>query len=110
MRGPRRCSSSSTSATSARDARGSSRAASSSASPSPVPSCGFAALVFVFLYAPIVVVIVYAFNGGRETLVWDGFSTRWFGAALRDTAVTDALRNSLVIAAGMPGRSRPSGR
>ena len=61
---------------------------------------GWAALVFVFLYAPIVVVIVYAFNGGRETLVWDGFSTRWFGAALRDTAVTDALRNSLVIAAG----------
>ena len=50
---------------------------------------GFAALVFVFLYAPIVVVIVYAFNGGRETLVWDGFSTRWFGTALRDTAVTD---------------------
>ena len=56
--------------------------------------------MFVFLYAPIVVVIVYAFNGGRETLVWDGFSTKWFGAALHDTAVTDALRNSLVIAAG----------
>jgi len=59
-----------------------------------------AALVFVFLYAPIVVVVVYAFNGGRETLVWDGFSTRWFGEALHDTAVTEALRNSAVIAAG----------
>ena len=45
---------------------------------------GAAALVFVFLYAPILVVIVYAFNGGRETLVWDGFSTKWFGEALHD--------------------------
>lgn len=59
-----------------------------------------AALVFVFLYAPIVVVVLYAFNGGRETLVWDGFSTRWFGEALHDSAVTEAFRNSIVIAAG----------
>ena len=43
-----------------------------------------AALVFVFLYAPILVVVVYAFNGGRQALVWDGFSTKWFGAALHD--------------------------
>ena len=59
-----------------------------------------ATLVFVFLYAPIVVVVAYSFNGGRETLIWDGFSTKWFGRALHDTAVTDALKNSLVIATG----------
>jgi ABC-type spermidine/putrescine transport system permease subunit II len=33
-------------------------------------------------------------------LTWDGFSTRWFGIALRDDAVRDALQNSVVIAAG----------
>jgi ABC-type spermidine/putrescine transport system permease subunit II len=59
-----------------------------------------ATLLFVFLYAPILVVVLYAFNGGRQVLVWDGFSTKWFGAALHDEAVTEALRNSLLIAFG----------
>jgi ABC-type spermidine/putrescine transport system permease subunit II len=60
----------------------------------------FAFLVYVFLYAPIAIVVVYAFNGGRQTLVWDGFSTRWFGVALRDEVIRDALRNSVVVATG----------
>ena len=59
-----------------------------------------ALVVYAFLYAPVAVVVVYAFNGGRQTLNWEGFSTRWFGAALRDDSITDALRNSLLIAAG----------
>lgn len=59
-----------------------------------------AVLVFAFLYAPIAVVVVYAFNGGRQVLVWDGFSTKWFGEALHDDAVTEALRNSVLIALG----------
>ena len=59
-----------------------------------------AVLVFAFLYLPIGIVVAYAFNGGRQTLNWEGFSTRWFGAALRDDSITSALRNSLLIAAG----------
>ena len=39
--------------------------------------------MYVFLYAPIAIVVVYAFNGGRQVLVWDGFSTKWFGEALQ---------------------------
>lgn len=61
---------------------------------------GFALLVYAFLYAPIAVVVVYAFNGGRQVLNWEGFSTRWFGEALGDEVIRDALRNSLVIALG----------
>ena len=57
-------------------------------------------LVYLFLYAPIVVVIVYAFNGGRQVLNWDGFSTKWFGAALDDPTITEPFRNSLFVAAG----------
>ena len=59
-----------------------------------------AALVYAFLYLPIGIVVVYAFNGGRQTLNWEGFSLRWFGAALRDDAITGALRNSVVVALG----------
>jgi len=59
-----------------------------------------AAFVYVFLYAPIGVIVVYAFNGGRQTLNWGGFSTRWFGAALHDSTITGPLRTSLEIALG----------
>jgi ABC-type spermidine/putrescine transport system permease subunit II len=61
---------------------------------------GHAALVYVFLYAPIVIVIIFAFNGGRQVLNWDGFSTKWFGEALADPSITEPFRNSLVIAFG----------
>jgi spermidine/putrescine transport system permease protein len=61
---------------------------------------GWALLVYAFLYLPIVIVVVYAFNGGRQVLNWDGFSTRWFGEALRDPTITEPFRNSLLVAAG----------
>jgi spermidine/putrescine transport system permease protein len=57
-------------------------------------------LVYLFLYAPIAVVIVYAFNGGRQVLNWGGFSTKWFGEALSDPTITEPFRNSLIVASG----------
>jgi spermidine/putrescine transport system permease protein len=56
--------------------------------------------VFLFLYAPIVIVVIYSFNGGRQVLNWQGFSTKWFGEALADDSITEPFRNSLVIAFG----------
>jgi spermidine/putrescine transport system permease protein len=56
--------------------------------------------VFLFLYAPIVIVVIYSFNGGRQVLNWQGFSTKWFGRALADETITEPFRNSLVIALG----------
>ncbi len=58
-----------------------------------------AALVYAFLYLPIVVVVVFAFNGTeRSTTVWGGFSTRWFDFALGDEVVQAALLNSFLVA------------
>ena len=57
-----------------------------------------ALLVYAFLYAPILVVVVLAFNGGRQVLYWEGFSTKWFGAALRNPDIRDALQTSLIVA------------
>ena len=57
-------------------------------------------LVYAFLYAPILVVIVLAFNESREVLVWEGFSLKWFGDALRDPTITEPLKNSVLIALG----------
>ncbi|MDQ4107212.1 MAG: ABC transporter permease [Actinomycetota bacterium] len=61
---------------------------------------GWALLVYAFLYAPILIVVIYAFNGGRQVLNWEGFSTKWFGEALSDPTITEPLKNSLVIGVG----------
>lgn len=60
----------------------------------------YSALAYVFLFAPIVIVVVYAFNAGRNVAAWEGFSTRWFEAALSDDSITSSIGRSLVIATG----------
>jgi spermidine/putrescine transport system permease protein len=58
-----------------------------------------AALTYAFLFLPIIVVVVLAFNATtKATTVWGGFSLRWFGIALADEVVRDALSNSFWIA------------
>jgi spermidine/putrescine transport system permease protein len=56
-------------------------------------------LVYLFLYLPIFVVVLFAFNDtSRRVTQWDGFSFRWFEVALNDQVVHRALSNSFVIA------------
>ena len=59
---------------------------------------GYSALVYVVLFAPILVVVVYAFNDGRQVEIWEGFSTRWFTTALEDEAIRQAIGRSVIIA------------
>ena len=56
----------------------------------------YAALVFSFLYAPLLILIAFSFNDGRFT-VWEGFSIRWYSAAVADPQLGEALVNSLII-------------
>src|SRR4051794_28220498 len=68
----------------------------------PVVEGGFrlhAALVYGFLFLPIVVVVVFSFNATvRYVTDWQGFSLVWYQRAFADTTVLNGLRNSLVIA------------
>lgn len=65
----------------------------------PVPRLlgGYSALLYIGLFLPIVVVVVYAFNSGRYVAVWDGFSTKWFSAALDDPSITASIGRSFRI-------------
>lgn len=54
--------------------------------------------VYLFLFLPIIFVIVFSFNASRLVAVWGGFSLKWYGAAWSSGAVLDALRTSLVVA------------
>lgn len=47
-------------------------------------------LGFAFLYLPMMILIVYSFNGGRNVAIWAGFSTKWYGELFRDQAFLDA--------------------
>ena len=58
-----------------------------------------AGLVYVFLFLPIAVVVVFSFNGTtRYVTDWEGFSLKWYQRALTDLTVQRALVNSLQIA------------
>lgn len=60
---------------------------------------GYALIAYLFLFVPIVVVIIFSFNAGRHAAELIGFSTRWYEAAWTNTFVIRALGNSLKIAA-----------
>lgn len=57
----------------------------------------YTALAYLFLHAPIAVLIAFSFNSGRFT-VWEGASLRWYEAALRNGQLLEAALNSLIIA------------
>ena len=57
----------------------------------------FAGLVYLFLYAPIAVLVFFSFNSSRSTQVWTGFSTQWYGELLRDETILSAFKNSLIV-------------
>ena len=58
----------------------------------------WAALIFIFLFLPIGVVVLFSFNASRLVAVWSGFSFKWYGTAWTDPAILDALRVSLTVA------------
>lgn len=53
--------------------------------------------VYVFLYAPIALVVLFSFNAGRHASEFSGFSTQWYGKALSNPFLTEALANSLIV-------------
>ncbi|RQO58459.1 putrescine ABC transporter permease PotI [Paucibacter sp. KBW04] len=55
-------------------------------------------LGFVFLYLPILALILYSFNDSKIPAVWGGFTLKWYGALLEDREVLSGLRLSLEIA------------
>src|SRR5262249_14658348 len=56
------------------------------------------ALGLAFLYAPIVILVIYSFNASRLVTIWGGWSTRWYAALLQDRAMLEAAATSLGIA------------
>jgi spermidine/putrescine transport system permease protein len=58
---------------------------------------GNAALLFAFLYLPVVILILFSFNNTRSVAVFSGFSTEWYTALAANEDLLLAARNSLLI-------------
>ncbi|MDO4743717.1 MAG: ABC transporter permease [bacterium] len=58
----------------------------------------FTALIFIFLYAPLVVMIFFSFNSSKSTSVFSGFSLHWYTELLNDSATIEAVKNTLILA------------
>lgn len=58
----------------------------------------YAALVYLFLYAPIALIVLFSFSAGRSASELRGLSLQWYGTALGNPFVLEALRTSLIVA------------
>src|SRR5476651_570518 len=59
---------------------------------------GWLSLGYLFLYLPIIVLVVFSFNSSRQDMVWSGFSTQWYAALMHDDEIISGFGLSLRIA------------
>ena len=57
----------------------------------------YLALVFLIMYLPILVVVIFSFNNSRLTVSWEGFSLQWYETLVQDDTLMEALVNSLIL-------------
>ncbi|HBQ64680.1 MAG TPA: spermidine/putrescine ABC transporter permease [Clostridiales bacterium] len=53
--------------------------------------------IFIFLYAPILILIIFSFNDSRSRVKWEGFSLHWYSELFRDTELMSALYTTLSV-------------
>ena len=58
----------------------------------------YTALIFIFLFAPIAILLVFSFNEAKSLSVFSGFSLKWYRELLRDSATLESVRNTLLLA------------
>ena len=54
--------------------------------------------IFLFLYAPIFVLIVYSFNTTKSRTVFEGFTLDWYIKLFNNELILTSLRNTMIIA------------
>ena len=58
----------------------------------------YTALLFLFLFAPIIILLVFSFNDSKSLSVMSGFSLRWYRELFRDSSTLESVKNSLILA------------
>ena len=55
------------------------------------------ALVFLFLYAPILLLIIFSFNAGDSSMVWKGFSFHWYKELFQNRIIMESVYTTLLV-------------
>ncbi len=55
-------------------------------------------LIFIFLYAPIFVLITFSFNNSKSRVVWSGFTFKWYYRLFENQDILSAFYNTLIVA------------
>ncbi len=58
----------------------------------------YTALIMIFLFAPIAILLVFSFNEAKSLSVFSGFSLKWYRELFRDSETLKAVRNTLILA------------
>ncbi len=58
----------------------------------------YTALMLVFLFAPIAILLIFSFNAGKSLSVFSGFSLKWYQELFRDRDTLAAVKNTLILA------------
>ena len=58
----------------------------------------YIALILIFLFAPIAVLVFFSFNQGSSTSVFTGFSPKWYVELFKNSEILEALKNSIILA------------
>ncbi len=58
----------------------------------------YTALIFIFLFAPIAILLLFSFNEAKSLSVFSGFSLKWYRELLNDEATLQSVRNTLLLA------------
>ena len=56
------------------------------------------ALTYLFLYLPIIVLVLFSFNDAAVSVRWEGFSLRWYKALFQSPEILNAFKVSLIVA------------
>lgn len=58
----------------------------------------YSILIYLFLYIPILILVIFSFNDSKLNAVWTGFSLKWYGKLFENYSIMEAVKNSLIIA------------
>lgn len=58
----------------------------------------YSLLVYIVLYMPIIILIIFSFNDSKVNAVWEGFTFKWYAGLFNNSSVLEAMQNSIFIA------------
>ena len=58
----------------------------------------YLAFIFLFLYAPIAVLMIFSFNDSKSRVIWDGFTLNWYVELFQDPQILNSLKITMIVA------------